>query len=49
MIKLVAWGNGEPCPFCQKMIPDKDHVNHLIEEHAEDLQFALFGKKEAEK
>lgn len=39
---FVAWGNGEPCPFCGKMIPDEEHIKHIFEEHEEELSKKLF-------
>ncbi len=46
---MVAWGNGEPCPFCQRTdISDDDHMDHLMTEHKAELKNALFNEWEAE-
>lgn len=41
---FVAWGNGEPCPYCEKMIPDEEHVKHLFDEHRDEMMGDLFPK-----
>ena len=45
---MIAIGNDEPCPFCKgkdKFInnPDVNFIDHLMEEHPEDMSTYLFG------
>ena len=34
--KVLAWGNGEPCPICKKDFPEA-HFTHLFKAHKEEL------------
>lgn len=44
---MVAWGNGEPCPFCGRGdIPDEEHADHLKDEHGPKLLSELFPDDE---
>ena len=45
--RMIAVGNGEPCPYCKgkdKFInsPEADLVGHMMEEHIEQFMTALF-------
>ena len=49
---VLALGNGERCPFCDKndenafiMQPGKDFIKHCVEHHPSELNAALFGAK----
>lgn len=43
---MVAWGNGEPCPFCGEMVPDEQHMEHLFQEHKKEMNEKLFAEAE---
>jgi len=45
---MIAIGNGEACPFCKgkdKFIdkPDNDFLEHLWNNHADEMDEFLFG------
>jgi len=45
---MIAIGNGEACPFCNKddkFISDKDNdfLKHLIDKHPNEMDKFLFG------
>ena len=43
---LMAIGNGEKCPFCEKIMDkDTDSVKHLLDNHAEQTMETLFNAK----
>jgi hypothetical protein len=47
---MIAVGNGETCPFCKgkdKFVsqPDNDIIEHLIQNHAKEMDESLFGGK----
>jgi len=42
---MIAIGNGEPCPFCGKIL-NKDIIEHLFEHHAEQMIKELFGDED---
>lgn len=33
----LAWGNGEPCPWCGEKVPVKDMIDHAIK-HLKKLE-----------
>ena len=39
--KFIDWGNGEPCPICNKLF-DKVDFQHLIDEHWDIVKNILF-------
>ena len=40
---LVAIGNGEKCPYCDKIMEeDTDTVKHLLDNHAKEVMEELF-------
>ena len=42
---MLAIGNGEKCPFCDIIVKeDTDILNHMIENHKENLKKVLYGK-----
>tara|TARA_Y100000310_G_C20548344_1_gene746754 strand:+ start:1004 stop:1147 length:144 start_codon:yes stop_codon:yes gene_type:complete len=41
---ILAVGNGEKCPFCE-FIVDDDSLEHIIENHKEDINKVLYGGK----
>ncbi len=48
---MLAIGNGEKCPFCEKIlsanpeIPGEPTMKHLQENHNEEMVKALFQKR----
>lgn len=49
--KLIAIGNGEKCPFCDKImenfkIDGVGSTEHLTTKHSKEFTNALFGGKE---
>ena len=41
---MIAIGNGESCPYCNKIMEaDTDSVKHLLDHHAEQVMGELFG------
>ena len=43
---MLAIGNGEKCPFCDKIMEeDTDTVKHLLDYHAEQTMETLFDAK----
>ena len=43
---MLAIGNGEKCPFCDKIMEkDTDSVKHLLDHHAEQVMGELFDDK----
>lgn len=48
---MLAIGNGEKCPFCD-VINDPETIDitdHLLNEHPQEFEKALFGNKEEKK
>jgi len=41
IVNWLAWGNGEPCPFCGKPF-EKVDIQHLFDEHADALTKQIF-------
>ena len=39
--KFIDWGNGEPCPFCNKIF-EKADMKHIEKEHKELMMEILF-------
>ena len=42
---FLAIGNGEKCPFCEKIMEeDTDTLGHLMNDHPEKMDGLLFNK-----
>ena len=42
---ILAIGNGEKCPYCDKIMDrDTDSVKHLLDNHAKETMEALFNE-----